>query len=151
MGRSLKRAHCKRVLVPTRKQAAHKLSRSRSSSLSIEGFPGSLLTQDSTGSNRQHYSSVVHKQGRRHEVRPTLCPTVANLDLVYQTSSNPQSPTYSRPAKCGCGQAIQARPSNSDQMVPPSRDFSNCVQQVALASNRSFRHEVLFPYLRAGL
>ena len=67
---------------------------------------------------------------------------MANLDLVYQTLSDPQSPTYSRPAKCGRGQAIQARPSNSDRMVPPSRDFSNCVQQVAPASNRSIRHEV---------
>ena len=31
------------------------------------------LKQDSTCSNRQHHSSVVHKQGRRHEVGPTLC------------------------------------------------------------------------------
>ena len=39
---------------------------------------------------------LVHKQGRRHEVGPTMCPTMENLDLVYQASSNSQSPTHSR-------------------------------------------------------
>ena len=39
-------------------------------------------------SNRQLHSSVIHKQGRRHEVGPTLCPTMENLDLVYQETSD---------------------------------------------------------------
>ena len=38
--------------------------------------------------NRQHHSSVIHRQGRRHEVGPTLCPTMENLDLVYQETSD---------------------------------------------------------------
>ena len=50
--------------------------------------PRPLLKQDSTCSNRQHHSRVIHKQGRRHEVRPTLCPTMENLDLVYQETSD---------------------------------------------------------------
>ena len=126
MGRSLKRTHCKRVLVPARKQAAYKLSGTKSSFPSIKRFPGSLLTQDSTGSNRQHYSSVLHKQGRGYEVGPTVCPAIENLGLVYQTSSDPQSPTYSRPAECGRGQAIQARPGNSDNGLSFQRFFKLC-------------------------
>ena len=47
-----------------------------------------MLQQDSTCSNRQHHSSVIHKQGRRQEVGPTLCPTMENLDLVYQETSD---------------------------------------------------------------
>ena len=72
--------------------------------------PRPLHTQDNTYRDRQHHSGVIHKQGRRHEVGPTLCFTMENLDLVHQKSSNPQSPTHSRPAECGLRQAIQARP-----------------------------------------
>ena len=53
---------------------------------------------------------MIHKQGRRHEVGPTLCPTMENLDPVYQAASNSQSPTHSRPAERGSRQAIQTRP-----------------------------------------
>ena len=123
VGRSLKRTHCERVLVPTRKQAAYKLSETKSSLSSTERVPRPLYRQDSTCGNRQHYSSVIHKQGRRHELGPAVCPTMENLDLVYQTSSNSQSPTHSRPAERGSRQAIQTRPDHSNRVVPPSRGF----------------------------
>ena len=60
---------------------------------------------------------------RRHEVRLTLCPSVENLDLVHQETSNTQSQTHPRPAECGSRQAIQARPDhpNSD---PSFQGFS---------------------------
>ena len=109
VGRSLKRAHYKRDLVTSRKQAAYKLSGTKSSLSSLKIVPRPLLRQDSSCSNRQHYSSVIHKQGRRHEVGSTMCPTVENLDLVYQETSDPQSPTHSRPTECGSRQAIQTR------------------------------------------
>ena len=66
VGRSLKRAHYKRNLVPSGKQAAYKLSRTKSSLSGLKRVPRPLLKQDSTCSNRQHHSSVIHKQGRRH-------------------------------------------------------------------------------------
>ena len=47
VGRSLKRTHCKRVLVPTRKKAAHKLSGTKSSLSSFERVPRPLYRQDS--------------------------------------------------------------------------------------------------------
>ena len=75
-----------------------------------------MLRQDSTGSNRQHYSSVVHKQGWRHEVGQTLCPTVENPDLVYQKSSDRQSSSR---------QAIQVRLDHPNRMVSPSRGLPN--------------------------
>ena len=142
VGRSLKRTHCKRVLVTTRKQAAYKLSGTKSSISSFERILRPLCRQDSTGGNRQHYSSVLHKQGRRHEVGPTLCPIMENLDLVYQEPSNAQSPTHSRPAECGSRQAIQARPDHSNRVVSPSRNFPSYMQQVAPASSRPVCHEV---------
>ena len=70
--RSLKRTHCKRNLIPSRKQAAYQLPRSQGSLYSLKRVPRPLPTQDSTCNNRQHHSGVIHKQGRRHEVGPTL-------------------------------------------------------------------------------
>ena len=113
VGHSLKRMHCKRHLVPSGKQAAYQLPRTQGSLSSLKRVPRPLHTQDSTCSNRQHHSCVIHKQGRRHEVGPTLCSTMENLDLVHQKPSNSQSPTHSRPAECGSRQAIQARPDKS--------------------------------------
>ena len=106
VGCSLKRAHCKRNLVPSRKQAAYKLFRTKSSLSGLKRVLRPLFRQDSPCSNQQHHSG---KQGRRHEVGRTLCPTVENLDLVFQETSDSQSPTHSRPAECGSRQAIQAR------------------------------------------
>ena len=142
VGRSLKRAHCKRVLVTARKQAAYKLSGAKSSPSSFERVSRPLYRQDSTCGNRQHYSSVLHKQGRRHEVGPTLCPIMENLDMVYQETSNSQSLTHSRPAECGSRQAIQTRPDHSNRVVPPSRGLPDNMQQVVPASNRPICHEV---------
>ena len=88
VGLSLKRAHCKRNMVPPGKQAAHKLPRTQSHISSCKTLPGPLLRQDSPGGNRQHHSSVLHKQGRRHEVRPIMCPSLEDLDLVFQKSSD---------------------------------------------------------------
>ena len=89
VGRSLRRAHCKRNMVPSGKQAAYKLSRTKSSLSGFKKVPRPLLKQDNTCSNRQHRSSVIHKQGRRHEIGPpTLCPTMENLDLVCQETSD---------------------------------------------------------------
>ena len=142
VGRSLKRIHCQRDLVTARKQAAYKLFRTQGSVSCLKRVSKPLCKQDSTCGNRQHYSDVVYKQGRRHEVGHTLCPTMENLDLVYQASSNSKSPTYPQAAECGSRQAIQTGPDHSNRMVPPSRGFPSYMQRVAPTSDRSICHEV---------
>ena len=142
VGRSLKRAHCQRDLVTARKQGAYKLFGTKGSVSSLKRVPKPLCQQDSTCGNRQHYSSVIHKQRRRHEVGHTLCPTMKNLDLVYQTSSNSKSSTHSGPVERGSRQAISSRPDHSNRMVPPSRGFPNYMQQVTPTSDRSICHKV---------
>ena len=141
VGRSLKRIHCQRDLVTARKQVAYKLFGTQGSVSGLKRVSKPLCKQDSTCGNRQHYSDVVYKQ-RRHEVGHTLCPTMENLDLVYQTSSNSKSPTYPRAAECGSRQAIQTGPDHSNRMVPPSRGFPSYMQQVAPTSDRFICHEV---------
>ena len=142
VGRSLKLTHCKRVLVATRKQAEYKLSGTKSSLSSLKRVSRPLYRQDGTCGNRQHYSSVLYKQGGRHEVGPTLCPIMQNLDPVYQEASNPKSPTHPRPSECSSRKTIQARPDHSNRMVSPPRGFSNYMQQVAPASSRPICYEV---------
>ena len=137
VGRSLKQIHCQRDLVTARKQAAYKLFGTQGSVSCLKRVSKPLCRQDSTCGNQQHYSDVIHKQGRRHEVGHTLCPTMEDLDLVHQTSSNSKSPTYSRVAECGSRQAIQARPDHSNRMVPSPRGFPSYMQQLAPTSDRS--------------
>ena len=121
LGRSLKRAHCKRVLVDIGKQTAHQLSRAKSSLASLKRVSGSLRGQNRPSSYRQHHSGSVHKQGRRHEVRSPVCPPLEDIDLVLPETSDSQSPAYSRPSKCDSGQAIQTGSDHPNRVEPPSR------------------------------
>ena len=142
VGRSLKRAHCKRVLVGAREQIAHKLPGTQSSFSSLKRVPKLLYRSNGFGSNGQHYSSGLHKQGRRHEVGSPLCPTLENIDLVLPKTSNTEGPAHTRPPQCDSGQTIQARSNHTDRVVPPSRDFSQSMQEVAPSSDRLVCHEV---------
>ena len=142
VGRSLKRVHCKRGLVGAGKQTAHKLSRTQGSFPGPQRVPRPLCRQNGSGGNRQYYSGSLHKQGRRHEVGPTVCPTVENLDLVFPATSDTKSPTHSRPLKCDSRQAIQAGSNHPNRMVPPSGSISTTMQPMAPASNRPICHEV---------
>ena len=85
--------------------------------------------------------SYINKEGGMRS-RHTLCPTMEDLNLVYQTSSNSKNPTHSGLAERGSRQAIPSRPDHSNKMVPPSRAFPSYMQQMAPASDRPFCHEV---------
>ena len=115
VGHLLKQTNCKRNLVHSGKQAAYKLFGTKSSLSSFKRAPRPLLRQDSSYGNWQHHNGVRHKQGRGYEVGSTVCPTVENLDLMYQKTSNSQSPTHSRLAERGSRRAIQARPEPSNR------------------------------------
>ena len=142
MGRSLKRVHCKGVLVSSRKQAAHKLSGTKSSLPGLKRVPKHMHKQHCPGGHRQYYGSGLYKQGRGNEVGSTVCSTVENLDLVFPATSDPKSPTYPWPTKCNSRQAIQAKPDHPNRMVPPSGHFPRLVQKMAPASDRPICHEV---------
>ena len=141
-GAHLNRVYCKRILVGTGEQTAHKLSRTQSGVFGPQRVPKSLCRQNSSSSNRQYYSGRLHKQRRGHEVRPSMCPTVENLDLVFPATSHTKSPTHSRPLKCDSRQVIQTGSDHPDRVVPTSRGFSSDMQPMAPASDRPICHEV---------
>ena len=101
-----------------------------------------MYRKDSSRGNRQHHSGGIYKQGRRHEVRPSLCPTVENLDLVFPETSDAKSPPHSRSSQCDSGQVIQTGSDHPDRVVPPPRDLSEDMQQMAPASNRSLCNKI---------
>ena len=142
VGCSFKRVHCKRVLVSAGKQAAHKLSGTKSSPLGLKRVPKPMHKQNCPSDHRQYYSSGLYKQGRGNEVGSAVCSTVENLDLVFPATSDPKSPTYPWPIKCDSRQAIQAKSDHPNRMVPPSGHFSRLVQKMAPASDRPICHEV---------
>ena len=57
-------------------------------------IPSGLSPAYTGSSENSVNSSVIHKQGRRHEARPTLCPTIENLDLVYQETRDSKLDTF---------------------------------------------------------
>ena len=134
LGRSFKRAHCKGVLVSAGKQATHKLPGTESSLFGFERIPRPLHRQNSPSGHRQYHSGGLHKQRRRYEVGPTVCPTVENLDMVFPKTSDSKSPAHPRPSKCDSR--------HPNRVVPPSGSFSAHIQSMAPASNRSICHEV---------
>ena len=142
VGRSLKRVHCQRNLVSTRKQATHKLSRTQGSSASLKRVSKSMHGQNGSYSNRQHHSGSLHKQRGRYEVLPTLCPAMENLDLVYQQTSHSPGMTHSRPSECSDRQAVQIGSDHSTRMVPSPTSPSKDMRQMSSTSNRSFCNKI---------
>ena len=142
VGCSLRRAHCKGNLVPSREQAAHKPLRAKSSVSSSKRVLNPLLQQDSTDSYRQHNSGCLYQQRGGDEVGITVCPTVENPVLVYQTADNPQGTSHPRPAERDSRQAIQTWPDHSNRVVTPSRSVPSCMLKVAPATSGPVCHQV---------
>ena len=97
VGRSLRRAHCKGTVVPSREQVTHKPLGAESSISSSKGVSNPGLQQDSVDSYRQHNSGCLYQQRGGDEVGVTVCPTVENPVLVHQTAGNPQDTSHPRP------------------------------------------------------
>ena len=73
---------------PSRKQVAHKLSGAKGIFLGPTRVPRPQLEPNSAHSYRQYHSGCLYKQGRRHEVRPSLGPTVENSYLVLRETGD---------------------------------------------------------------
>ena len=131
LGCSLRRLHSKRRLVSSRKSSSHKLPGTKSGLTGLEKVPALGTRQSSSSCHRQHHSCGIHQQGRRYEVRLTLCPSMATPVLVQSETSSPKGQTHPWSSECDCRQIVSSRPSHSDRMVtspgglrPPSSDLA---------------------------
>ena len=142
VGRSLRRAHCKRNLVPSREQTTHKPVRAKSSIPSSKRLSNPRLQQDSVDSYRQHNSGCLHQQRGGDEVGLAVCPTVENTVLVHQATSNPQGTSHPRPVERDSRQVIQAWPNHSNRVVASSRSVQSYMQPVAPTPSGPVCHQI---------
>ena len=140
--RSFRRAHYKGNLVPSRKQVAHKPLRARSSISSSKRVSNPLLQQDSTDSYRQHNSGCLYQQRGGDKVGLSVCPTVENPVLVYQTAGNPQGTSHPQPAERDSRQAIKTWPDHSNRVVTSSRSVPSYMLPVAPAPSGPVCHQI---------
>ena len=132
LGCSLRRLHSKRHLVSSRKPSSHKLPGTKSCLTTLEKIPALSTRKSSSSCHRQHHSCGIHQQGRRYEVRLTLCPSMATPVLVQSETGSPKGQTHPWSSECDCRQAVSSRPSHSDGMVtspggrrPPGSDLAS--------------------------
>ena len=142
VGRSLRRAHCKVTVVPTREQVTHKPLGAESSISSSKRVSNPTLQQYSVGSYRQHNSGCLYQQRRGDEIGLSVCPTVENSVLVHQAASNPQGTSHPQPAERDSRQAIQAWPDHSNRVVTSSRSVPSCMFEVVSATSGPVCHQV---------
>ena len=133
LGCSLRRLHSKRYLVSARKQVAHKLLRTKSRVVSTKKIPTFSARKGRPDCHRQHYGCSIHQQGRRYEVRLTLCPSLAAPMLVQPQSNSTEGQTHSWPSECNCRQIVSPKAGHSDGVVPPSRDLRPPLSNLALS------------------
>ena len=131
LGCSLRRLHSKRRLVSSRKSSSHKFPGTKSGLTGLEKVPALGTRQSSPSCHRQHHSCGIHQQGRRYEVRLTLCPSMATPVLVQSETGSAKSQAHPWSSQCDCRQAVSSRTSHSDGMVtspgglrPPSSDLA---------------------------
>ena len=131
LGCSLRRLHSKRHLVSSRKSSSHKFPGTKSCPTSLEKIPALGARQSNSSCHRQHHTCGIHQQGRRYEVRLTLCPSMATPVLVQSETGSPKGQTHPWSSECDCRQIVSSRPSHSDRMVsspgglrPPGSDLA---------------------------
>ena len=74
LGRTLRRLHCKRSLVQTRRRLAHKFTRAQSGFAGPKTVQAFVLEPDHSSLHRQHNSGFLHQQGGGYGIRLSLCP-----------------------------------------------------------------------------
>ena len=142
LGRSLRGLHSKRRLVRTRKSPPYKVLGTKSSIPGSQEFRASLQGSDCPSSHRQHNCGLLHQQGRRYEIRLSLCPPVETSVVVPPQGDNPPSEAHPGSPKCDSGQTVQAQPGDPDRMVPVSAGVSSLVLQLGSPTTRPFCHPV---------
>ena len=142
LGRTLRGVHGKRHLVRTRKLSPHQFLGVKSSLTGPQEFRASLQGSDCSDSNGQHNCNLLHQEGRRYEIRLSLCPTLETPVLVSSQKDSFAGKTHPRSLECHSGQTVQTQSSDTDRVVPVSTGFPSLVFKMGPTSNRSFCNSI---------
>ena len=144
LGRSLRRSHCKRSLVSTRRKAPHKFSGAEGGFLGPKELRASVQEPGRSNCDRQHNCSLLHKQGGRYEIRLSLCPPLETSVLVPSQGNSPEGQTYSGSLECDSRQALQTQSSDPNRVVSRSAGIQSVVLQLGSTSGGLVRHPLQF-------
>ena len=86
-------------------------------------------------------AAYINKEGG-DEVGLSVCPTVENPVLVYQTAGNSQGTSHPRPAERDSRQAIQTWPDHSNRVVTSSKSVPSYMLPVAPAPSGPVCHQI---------
>ena len=138
-----------RNLVPSRKQATHKLSGTKGGLRGPKRVPRPLFEQHSSGCHRQHYSGCLYKQRRGDEVGPSVYPFVetcarrqvtlkaqhipGRLNVIDKLQNGPEWSLLLEVFQAICNQCHQVQQPTATVCVTGSRPpdlGSGCAQSV---------------------
>ena len=131
LGRTLRRLHCKRPLVQTRRRLAHKPSRAQ------RGFVGPKTVRAFVLGVRPSWFAQTTQQwfptstSRGYEIRLSLCPPLETPVVVQSKTNNVTGQRHSGSPKCHCRQTVQTQTGDSDRVVSPTGVFPLTLQEVA--------------------
>ena len=142
LGRILRRLHCKRPLVQTRRRLAHKFARTQSSFVGPKTVRAFVLEPDHPSLHRQHNSGFLHQQGGGYEIRLSLYPPLETPVMVQPETNCVTGQTHSGPPECHCRQTVQTQTGDSDRVVSPSRGFRPTLPETAQTGGGSFCNQI---------
>ena len=133
MGRSLRRAHCKGSLVPTREQITHKPLRAESSISSTKRVSNPRLQQDSVDSGCLYQQRGGMKSGSLCALLWRILPWCTRQQVTLRARHIPGRMNMI---------AIQAWLDHSNRVVTSSRSVPSYMQPVAPPSSGPVYHQV---------
>ena len=135
LGRSLRKSYSKRSLVSDRKTSAYKRPRAEGSNPSSSSVSSPVREETSVNSLRQHHSSVIHKQARRHTLHGNVCPHVETTHLVQQVHDHTQSTTRTGVTQCNSRCVITKGTGSINRVVPVPTNIQEDSQNLGIPSS----------------
>ena len=105
----------------------------KSSLAGPQEFRASLQGSDCPDSNGQHNCGLLY-QGRRYEIRLSLCPPLETSVLVSPQRNSSAGSTHSRSLECNSRQTVQAQSGDTDRVVPVSAGVQSLVLKMGPAA-----------------
>ena len=106
---------------------------------SLQNVPSQLLCP---GSHRQHDCGCIHKQGGRYQVMGSVCPHLANTDMVQNQSHCLNCETCSWLHQYTCGPTLSQGSTDPHRVVVTSASFPSDLSNRGNTTHRSICHQV---------
>ena len=97
---------------------------------------------DCAGGHGQHNCGFLYQQGRRYEVRLSLCPPVEAPILVSSQGNDLEGQIHSGSLECDSRQVVQTSSGDPNRVVAVPEGVQPLVQQVGDSTDRPVCHQI---------